>query len=248
MISNELSPPDSSADTRGDEQGGGRLSAAQPPNASASPHEKADHDAAQLVEAYESAVVRLLLATVEALPRRREDGVSSRRVVNFLRGNQQPPRNLSDPGTLRLFGVLSPSPPAWLQEIVRSLIESGELEEVVGGGSGKVRVTICGRELLENPRPFSSSLLPARLCLGAHPELEKNLWELRRRLAEAEERAPYGIFPNRSLAALAVKRPRDLGELAEVPGFGEARIRKYGRAILEVLRQGSGGGAPLPEG
>ena len=40
------------------------------------------------------------------------------------------------------------------------------------------------------------------------------------------------------LAALAAARPRDLGELAEIPGFGEARIRKYGRAVLDVFRSG----------
>ena len=66
--------------------------------------------------------------------------------------------------------------------------------------------------------------------------METGLWDLRRRLAENEERAPFSIFSNRTLAALASARPRDLGELAGIPGFGEARIRKYGEAVLGVLR------------
>jgi ATP-dependent DNA helicase RecQ len=145
-----------------------------------------------------------------------------------------------------LFGALARSPAAWVEEVVGRLIESGELEQVEsapsGGGSAsattrtRLRLSTWGRTQLRSLQSLSADVLPHPLCLGAHPEQERRLWDLRRRLAEDEERAPYGIFSNRTLAELAAKRPRDLAELAEIPGFGEARIRKYGREVLEVLR------------
>ena len=207
-----------------------------PPDTSVPP--QAGCDNAELVETYHSAVVRLLLAAVDGLARRAEAGVSSRRVMNFLRGNQQPPAGLKDVNTLKVFGVFSRSSAVWLREVVRRLVDSGELEEVPGARSEKVRVSNWGRALLRSSLPVAADILPSPLRLGTDPELEKKLWELRRQLADEEERAPYSIFPNTALVALAVKRPQNLGELAEVPGFGEARIRKYGRAVLEVLRGG----------
>ena len=68
-------------------------------------------------------------------------------------------------------------------------------------------------------------------------ELEDKLRALRRKLAKAESRSAFGIFPNATLAELAARRPGCLAELAEIPGLGEARIRKYGRRILAALRR-----------
>ena len=117
-----------------------------------------------------------------------------------------------------------------------------ELRAPAGESSGsispprRVRLSRWGRKLLRSSRTFSADILPRPPCLGTHPELETRLWDLRRRLAAEEERAPFSVFSNSTLAALAAVCPRDLGELAEISGFGEARIRKYGRAVLDVVR------------
>ncbi len=201
-------------------------------------------DPSRILDTYQSGLVRLVLAVIEGLARDAEVGISSRRVTNFLRGNQRPPASLSDASLLKLFGALARCPSGWVQEIVRRLIESGEVREVgstVSGSTvppGRVRLSRWGRKLLRSSRTFSADVLPRSPCLGTHPELETRLWELRRRLAAEEERAPFSVFSNSTLAALAAACPRDLGELAEIPGFGEARIRKYGRAVLDVFRSG----------
>ena len=202
-------------------------------------------DSSRLLDTYQSALVRLVLAVIEGLGRDPKVGISSRRVTNFLRGNQRPPATLSEASLLKLFGALARYPSGWIQEIVRTLIESGEVQEVesapastAASGTRRVRLSRWGRKLLRSSRTFSADILPRPPCLGTHPELEARLWELRRRLAAEEGRAPFSVFSNGTLAALATACPRDLGELAEVPGFGEARIRKYGRAVLDVFRSG----------
>ncbi len=57
------------------------------------------------------------------------------------------------------------------------------------------------------------------------------------RRAAAEERGvpPYVLLTNRQLAAVARRRPRSLAALREIDGIGEARAKKVGPAVLEVL-------------
>jgi ATP-dependent DNA helicase RecQ len=81
-----------------------------------------------------------------------------------------------------------------------------------------------------------AGVVPRRPRLGAHPEAEGRLRELRRRLAAEEGRPAFSIFPNAVLAALAERRPGSLAELAEIPGLGAPRIGKYGRRIVAALR------------
>jgi superfamily II DNA helicase RecQ len=211
-------------------------------------------DPAEVFGGYQTALARLLLAVVDGLARESDASVSSRAVTNFLRGNQRPPANLRDAGLRQLFGALAGCPAGWIHGIVRTLTELGEVEALEGARAtstpgapaspasrgavpaGRVRLSRWGRELLASSRPFAVDVLPRAPHLGSNPELEAGLWDLRRRLAAEEARASFSIFSNSTLAALASARPRDLGELAEIPGFGEARIRKYGQAVLEVLR------------
>lgn len=59
------------------------------------------------------------------------------------------------------------------------------------------------------------------------------------RLAIAREQgvAPYVIASDRSLRELCALKPKNLGELLDVYGFGETRAERYGPALLEVVKQ-----------
>jgi ATP-dependent DNA helicase RecQ len=50
----------------------------------------------------------------------------------------------------------------------------------------------------------------------------------------------YVVFPDRTLAEMAVRRPRSLAALAEVRGVGPAKLDKYGERFLEAVRNGDG--------
>ena len=45
----------------------------------------------------------------------------------------------------------------------------------------------------------------------------------------------YVIFHDRTLAAVAEARPRDLDELVSVPGLGPVKAARYGEALLDLL-------------
>ena len=47
---------------------------------------------------------------------------------------------------------------------------------------------------------------------------------------------PYVVFPDRTLAELATRRPRTLASFGEVRGVGPAKLEKYAGQFLEVIR------------
>ena len=57
------------------------------------------------------------------------------------------------------------------------------------------------------------------------------------RKAEAEkERVPvYTLFTNEQLAEMARRRVQNLADLGQIEGVGEARVSKYGAALLQVM-------------
>ena len=60
---------------------------------------------------------------------------------------------------------------------------------------------------------------------------------LRRRLAATQGVPPYVVFPDTALHAMLDRRPASLEEMAEVPGVGATKLRRYGEAFLEALRE-----------
>ncbi len=59
----------------------------------------------------------------------------------------------------------------------------------------------------------------------------------RGRLAEAQNVPPYIVFNDLTLAGIVARRPLDEGALMAVSGIGEAKLERYGRAILAVVRE-----------
>ncbi len=58
-----------------------------------------------------------------------------------------------------------------------------------------------------------------------------------RKAAAEEEGVPlYTIFTNEQLAAVARLRPGTKAELGSIAGVGEARLEKYGEAVLGLVR------------
>ncbi|HUO51565.1 MAG TPA: ATP-dependent DNA helicase RecQ [Gemmatimonadaceae bacterium] len=81
---------------------------------------------------------------------------------------------------------------------------------------------------------------------AADPAVVGALRTLRGKLAKEEKVPAYVIFPDRTLAELAVRRPRTLDDLGAVHGVGPARLEKYGERLLEVLAGDAGTEAPPP--
>lgn len=71
--------------------------------------------------------------------------------------------------------------------------------------------------------------------------LLERLKAVRTELARAAGLPAYCVFPNRTLVALAQRRPRSNAEMLEIPGIGPVKLEKYGQRFLSVIQEHTGG-------
>ena len=66
---------------------------------------------------------------------------------------------------------------------------------------------------------------------------------LRGRISREEKVPAYVVFPDRTLAEMALRRPASLAALEDVHGVGPARREKYGERFLTIIREADATGA-----
>jgi ATP-dependent DNA helicase RecQ len=66
-------------------------------------------------------------------------------------------------------------------------------------------------------------------------QLVERLRQLRSELAEEEGVAPFLIFHDKTLKAIAGFKPETTAALLEIPGIGEMKAERYGRRVLAVV-------------
>lgn len=66
--------------------------------------------------------------------------------------------------------------------------------------------------------------------------LLERLRTLRTSLAKEQKVPPYVVFADRTLAEMAVRRPKSLYALGDIHGVGPMKIEKYGERFLAILR------------
>jgi ATP-dependent DNA helicase RecQ len=67
-------------------------------------------------------------------------------------------------------------------------------------------------------------------------QLLARLKELRSAIAREDRVPAYVVFADRTLAELAVRRPRTTSAMEQVRGIGPAKLEKYGERFLAVLK------------
>ena len=104
------------------------------------------------------------------------------------------------------------------------------LDDLVPPGSGRVR-----------PRAVASGMTrTGRSSARAEGPLAEQLRTWRRKRAEADGVPAYVVFNDRTLAALAERRPRSRGELLAVEGIGPSKLDRYGDELLALLAADGG--------
>jgi ATP-dependent DNA helicase RecQ len=69
----------------------------------------------------------------------------------------------------------------------------------------------------------------------ADRQLLERLRQLRTELAEEEGVAPFIIFHDKTLKAIAGAKPVTPAALLEIPGIGDMKAERYGRRVLDVV-------------
>lgn len=97
---------------------------------------------------------------------------------------------------------------------------------------------------------LDGSPAPATMLPGRGPKVDyrevlneaefavfSKLREWRKAVAEKEAIPVYAVLSNEQLAAIVQKKVASKAALKEIEGIGDARIEKYGDALLQVLGQ-----------
>jgi ATP-dependent DNA helicase RecQ len=157
------------------------------------------------------------------------------------------------------FGILKDRQLPWLVSLLRRCVTAGWVA-FSGGDRPVLFLTQEGQQVMKGSRSVRLRLPPERKRgpLGERkrvrgaageaaaggaplPAGDEALFEALRahRLALAREAgvAPYVIASDRSLRDLAAQRPRDLGALLDVYGFGQTRAERYGAGFLQVVAE-----------
>lgn len=90
------------------------------------------------------------------------------------------------------------------------------------------------------PEPAAALTIEGRQLSVAQMSLLAALKARRAEIAREKKLPAYVIFHDRTLIDMAQRAPRDLAQFAEVHGVGEAKIKAYGAAFLDVVARAAG--------
>ena len=173
-------------------------------------------------------------------------------VIDILRGIDSERMSQLGHDRLTTFGVGADLDEKGWRSVFRQLLAAGLLE-ADGEGYGTLRLTAASRAVLtggqrvllrEDARPLRSMRRrrDSQLVTGANLGIEayeQPLWDalraLRTRLAKQQGVPPYVVFHDATLLAMLRAMPADEGELAEVSGVGEAKLKRYGPDFLALI-------------
>lgn len=165
-------------------------------------------------------------------------------IVDTLRGSSSPRLRSNGMARNPYFGVLEGEDPDRLRAVIDHLCvrryltrDSGELPVLhltpLGRTAmdGGLRVTMR----MEREQPKQSK----RASAEEHSvTLFDALRNLRMELAKREFVPPYAVFSDKTLLQMCEKRPADEEELLQISGVGQTKLKKYGAAFLQAIRDG----------
>jgi ATP-dependent DNA helicase RecQ len=139
---------------------------------------------------------------------------------------------------LSVFGIASAEELALVRPAARALIARDALRADAYGGLSfgpAARPILKGEEELHITVPPQRRRQRRDRQAGPADPLFEALREARRALAADAGVPPYVVFHDSTLREIAAVRPRSLGELARVNGVGEAKLARYGDAMLAAV-------------
>jgi ATP-dependent DNA helicase RecQ len=200
----------------------------------------------------DAAVAKAILETVSWCVGR--FGVS--RIVEILRGSRSKTMLAYGAEECPTYGTYRTYSKPTMTGLVKALIDSGHLQ-VEGTEYPTLDVTRKGQEVLQGigramlmqaeepqpdlpakkPSPERTASVVAPRTLPADPQLFERLRQLRTLLAEEEDVAPFLIFHDRTLKAIASHKPVTPAALLEISGIGALKAERYGRRVLQVVNE-----------
>ena len=166
----------------------------------------------------------------------------------------------------RTFGALKEHPENWLTRLLRRCVTAGWVD-FHGGDRPVAILTPEGEAVMLGKKPARILLPPAAAPRSSAPvgartaargedsadaldaagrELFEALRHHRLSVARDEGVPPYVVATDRALRDIAALRPGNDEELALARGIGPAKVRRYGRGLLDVVQRHAPAAAPRP--
>ncbi len=130
----------------------------------------------------------------------------------------------------------------WKEERIRQLLSELVAKGLARQSAGEypvVELTVAGREAVASGTAPALTLPGEAQRPGSGDVPVEMMDRLRRWRSETARAAgvpAYVVFHDATLAAIAAARPANLVDLLRVPGIGDAKLRRYGEEVLEVLK------------
>ncbi|MDE6101220.1 MAG: HRDC domain-containing protein, partial [Paramuribaculum sp.] len=170
-------------------------------------------------------------------------------VIDVLRGRLTSDVKSYHHEKLETFGSCNDCLPRHLNAVVRQSIIGGYIERDIEN-FGLLKLTAKAHEFLRKPTSFTivedaefndyeseCDNLRSGAGSAADAELFAILRNLRKEVADKLNLPPYIIFQDPSLEAMATTYPVSIDELANIPGVGAGKARRYGAKFVDVIRR-----------
>lgn len=188
-----------------------------------------------------------LLAVIETVIALKEK-FKTDHIIDVIRGRMTPDVKSYHHEDLEVFGCDPKISPRHLSAVIRQAVIAGYLDRDIEQ-FGLIRLTDKGREFLDHPVSFKivedndfneepePEVVKSGAGCAADPELYSILKDLRKTVAKSNKLPPYVIFQDPSLEAMATTYPITIEELANIPGVGLGKARRYGEKFIDVIRR-----------
>jgi ATP-dependent DNA helicase RecQ len=193
-----------------------------------------------------------LLSTVVRLQRERNQRFGAGQLIDILRGKVTDRVTKMGHQSLSTWGIGQDLSDQQWRGVVRQLLAQGLLA-VNDDGYGTLVITEASAEVLAGRHPVSmrreaeraarsvrsSGSTKSKAATAQLATEDQGLFEKLRawRAGEAREQGvpAYIVFGDATLRAIATERPTTLEQAGGISGIGEAKLQKYGEALLEVV-------------
>ena len=185
-----------------------------------------------------------LLSTIVRLKRERNQSYGAGHIVDILLGKQTPRVAQYGHDSLATWGIGQDISDQEWRGVVRQLLAQGLL--AVEGEYGILAITDASATVLSGSRKVmlrreapKRSKAAKKAVAAQLPEVALPLFEALRAWRSGEAQAQgvpaYIVFGDATLRAIATERPTSLSQAGGITGIGEAKLQKYGEALLEVV-------------
>jgi ATP-dependent DNA helicase RecQ len=169
----------------------------------------------------------------------RLDGQFGRaRIAELLKGSQTKALHEAALMDHRCHGLLKEWTLASIVSAIDELLQDGCLTQT-GREFPTLTITARGKQAIfrkVQPRVAFAAAVPAAENMEMDEDLLKALksWRMKRcRIAHVK---PFHILSNKTLEALAARKPTSESELLAVPGIGPGKMEKYGKDLLRMMK------------